>query len=78
MATEKNKKFADLIVPFTACPFEKIEDDCPFINFWKLNGLNQVVELIDKLPESELLNLREHHNTCRDWKLQRGEPIVNL
>jgi hypothetical protein len=57
----KNKVFSDLIVPFTACPFEKVEVDCPFVDYWKVEGLEQVMELIDKLPEQQLLEYREQH-----------------
>lgn len=78
MATKKNKEFADLLVPIKACPFEKSEQDCPFVNFWSIESLEQHLLLIDKLSEKELLELREHHKVCRDYKLSKGEVIVNL
>jgi hypothetical protein len=78
MTTEKNKVFSDLIVPFTACPFKKVEVDCPFVDYWKIDGLEEVMELIDKLPEQQLLEYREQHQVCRDWKISRGEVMTNL
>lgn len=78
MSTEKNKRFAGLIVPFSACPFEKVEDDCPFVEYWTLEGLEEIVEEINNLSEEKLLYLHEHHSMCRDRKIKAGEPIVNL
>lgn len=78
MTTEKNKVFSDLIVPFTACPFEKVEVDCPFVDYWKTEGLEQVMELINKLPEQQLLEYREQHQVCRDWKISQGEAMTKL
>ncbi|WP_321995554.1 hypothetical protein [Draconibacterium orientale] len=78
MATEKNNEFADLIIPFTACPFEKVEVDCPFTYFGNHNELDEIIRLIDQLPIEKLISLREHHKTCQDWKLERGESVVNL
>lgn len=77
MATEKNKEFADLIVPFMACPFEKVEVDCPFTDFGDLKGLDAILKLIDQLPNEKLISLREHHNNCQEWKIVKGEAIVN-
>ncbi|WP_320113238.1 hypothetical protein [Draconibacterium orientale] len=78
MATKKNKEFADLIVPFTACPFEKVEVDCPFSDFGNLKGLDEILKLIDQLPDEKLISLREHHKTCQEWKIEKGEAIVNI
>lgn len=78
MATEKNKKYADLIVPFLCCPFEKVEDDCPFSIYWTGIDFDQMLVIIDQLSDDNLQNLQEHHYKCLQKKINRGEDMVNL
>lgn len=61
---DKNIKYADLIVPFTGCPFDQVEDDCPFVKYWNSPKLEDRVLLIAKIPENELRELQDHHRKC--------------
>ncbi len=78
MATEKNKSYADLIVPFTCCPFEKVEEDCPFTAYWNNMEFDKMLTVIDQMPEEELVVLRKHHQNCLQLKIDRGEEMVHL
>ena len=78
MSTTKQKKFANLLVPFWNCPFKTAEDDCPFKPFWKLTDFEQQLDELDKLLENNLEELCLHHNACFKRKLERGETIVKL
>lgn len=71
--TEKKIKYADLVVPFTKCPFKKVEHDCPFIEYWKLASVENQVQAIEDLPEDELDILREHHRLCRERKIKDAQ-----
>jgi hypothetical protein len=78
MATKKNKAFADLIVPFMGCPFDKVESDCPFIPYWENTDFDEMLVVIDKMPENKLESLRKHHKICLNKKIDKGEKLVNL
>lgn len=77
MATEKIKSYADLIVSFTRCPFEKVEADCPFVDYWN-KDFDEVLTVIDQTAEKDLLSLRGHHQKCLQQKLDRGEELKFL
>ena len=62
--TEKKIEYADLVIPFTKCPFKKIEHDCPFVECWKQASIEKQVQLIEDLPVEELDLLRKHHRIC--------------
>lgn len=68
--TEKNIKYADLVVPFTKCPFKKIEHDCPFVEYWRLASLENQIQAIGNLTEEKLDSLREHHKLCQERKVK--------
>lgn len=68
--TEKKIKYADLVVPFTKCPFKKVEHDCPFVEYWKLASVEKQVLAIENIPEKELDLLREHHRLCQARKIK--------
>lgn len=78
MATEKNKTYADLIVPFTHCPFEKVENDCPFTTYWEKTDFDEILSIIDQMEEDELKILREHHQNCLQKKVDMGEELNYL
>jgi len=78
MATEKNKTFADLIVPFMRCPFVKVESDCPFNTYREIKAFDEILSIIDKMSEHKLQNLRKHHKVCLLKKLKKGEEMDNL
>jgi len=62
--TEKNIKYADLVVPFIKCPFEEPETDCPFKRYWEIPKIEDRIQTMGNLSEGELENLREHHRKC--------------
>jgi hypothetical protein len=62
--TEKNIKYADLVVPFINCPFEAPEDDCPFKLYWEIPKIEDRIDAMGNLSKDELENLRDHHRQC--------------
>jgi len=62
--TERNIKYADLVVPFSGCPIGNPVDDCPFSKYWKTDDTSNRIILIENLTENELDNLREFHREC--------------
>ncbi|MEZ5104475.1 MAG: hypothetical protein R2757_08265 [Draconibacterium sp.] len=76
--TEKKIKYADLVLPFTKCPFKKVENDCPFVEYWKLASIEKQVQAIESLPEEELDLLREHHRLCQEKKVKRVQSQCRL
>ncbi len=70
--TKKKIKYADLVVPFTKCPYKKVENDCPFIEYWRLTSVEKQVRAIEDLPEKELDLLREHHRLCQERKIRNA------
>ena len=71
--TEKKIKYADLVIPFTKCPFKKVEHDCPFVEYWKLSSIEKQIQVIEDLPEKELNSLREHHRLCQERKIRNTQ-----
>ena len=69
--TEKNIKYSDLVVPFTKCPFDDVEEDCPFIAYWKLTSIEKQLSEMENLPDEELEKLQQHHRKCVLSKVQR-------
>lgn len=76
--TEKKIKYADLVVPFSKCPFKKVEHDCPFIEYWKLTSIEKQVQAIENLPEEELEALRKYHRLCQDRKIKNAQNRCRL
>ena len=76
--TEKKIKHADLVVPFTKCPFKTIEHDCPFIEYWNLGSVEKQIQIIENLPEEKLEALREHHRLCQDRKIKNAQNQCRL
>lgn len=76
--TEKKIKYADLVIPFTKCPFENVEQDCPFIEYWNLASVEKQVTLIENFPEEKLDSLRNHHKLCQERKLKNVQNLGKL
>lgn len=76
--TEKKIKYADLVVPFTKCPFKKVEHDCPFVEYWKLASVEKQIQIIENLPEEELESLRDHHRLCQERKIKNVQKWGKL
>ncbi len=76
--TEKKIKHADLVIPFTKCPFKKVEQDCPFIEYWDLASVEKQIGLIENLPEEKLDSLRNHHELCQERKLKNAQNLGKL
>ncbi len=76
--TEKKIKYADLVVPFTKCPFKKVEYDCPFVEYWKLSSVEKQVQAIEDIPEKKLNLLREHHKSCQERKIKNARSWWKL
>jgi len=75
--TEKNIKYADLVVPFIRCPFEEPETDCPFKVYWELPEIEERIQAMGNLSEDKLENLREHHRQCilnQVTRIQKKNP----
>ncbi len=76
--TEKKIKYADLVIPFTKCPFNKVEHDCPFVDYWKLSSVEKQVQAIENIREKELNSLREHHRLCQERKIKNVQNQCRL
>ncbi len=76
--TEKKIKYADLVVPFTKCPYKKVEHDCPFVKYWELSSVEKQVQAIENIPEKELNLLREHHRNCQERKMKNVQNQCKL
>lgn len=72
--TENLKQYADLVVPFTGCPFGEPIDECPFIEFHRIGEESNQIEQVDLHTEKELNILRSYHRECMqkyfngEWK----------
>jgi hypothetical protein len=75
---DKLRRYPDLMVPFCNCPFKSIEKDCPFIEYWKAETLEEHMEQINNLPEDKLDALRKHHRRCLLGKLSKKEVILRV
>ena len=53
--TEKLRQYADLVVPFTGCPF---------IEFHQIGVESKQIEQVDLHTEKELSLLRSYHRDC--------------
>lgn len=73
--TKKNIEYADLVIPFTKCPFEEIEYDCPFVEYWKLPSEEEQIVAMGDLPENRLDDLRKHHQRCLKRKMKENDSI---
>ena len=71
--TEKDVKYADLVVPFTKCPLGEPVKDCPFAKYWKIEDQGQLMKLIDELPEVKLDELRAFHQKCLSIKIEKAK-----
>lgn len=76
--TEKKIKYADLVIPFTKCPFKKVEHDCPFVKYWELSSVEKQVQAIENIPEKELDLLRKHHRLCQERKIKNAQNWCRL
>ena len=72
--TEKLSQYADLVVPFTRCPFGEPFNECPFIEFHQIGNESMQIEQVDLHTEKELNLLRSYHRECMqkyfngEWK----------
>lgn len=72
--TEKLRQYADLVVPFTGCPFGEPIDECPFIEFHLIENESKQIEQVSLHTEKELDSLRSYHRDCMqryfkgDWE----------
>ena len=71
--TEKDVKYADLVVPFTKCPLGDPIKDCPFMEYWKIDNQGQRIKIIDELPEEKLDKLRAFHHKCLAIKIDKAK-----
>ena len=76
--TEKDIKYADLVVPFTKCPLGEAVKDCPFMGYWEIEDQGKRIRLIDKLPEAKLDELRDFHQKCLAIKIQKARKESTL
>lgn len=76
--TEKDIKYADLVVPFTKCPLGEAVKDCPFMVYWKIEGQGKRIKLIEELPEAKLDELRGFHRKCLTEKIKKARKESTL
>ena len=62
--TEKLRQYADLVVPFTGCPFGEPITECPFIEFHQIKNESKQIEQVNLHTEKELDLLRFYHRDC--------------
>ena len=70
--TEKILRYADLVVPVSACPFGEPVSNCPFILFHGMRNEREQILQIDLCPQEELDKLRAFHRDCTQ-KYMNGE-----
>lgn len=61
---KKLRQNADLVVPFTSCPFGKPINECPFIPYYELNNEREQIKQIIEIPQGKLEELRKFHRSC--------------
>lgn len=66
----KKIKYADLVVPFTKCPFKNVEHDCLFTKYWELASIEKQIQAIENIPEKALDILRKQHQCCQERKVK--------
>jgi hypothetical protein len=71
----KKIKYADLVVPFTKCPFKNVEHDCPFVVYWEMKSVEKQIEIIEDLPEERIIFLREQHKNCQERKAKEVQKL---
>ena len=76
--TERKLKYADLVIPFTKCPFKKVELDCPFIEYWELASIEKQIQVIEDISEEKLELLRYHHRLCQGKKIKHAQSRYSL
>lgn len=77
--TEKDLKYADLVVPFTKCPLGDPIKDCPFTEYWKIEDPGERIKIIDELSDVKLDELRAFHHQCLAIKIEKAkERTVQL
>jgi hypothetical protein len=69
--SEKNIQYADLLMAFIKCPFDKADDDCPFEPYWKLSDIKKQLNTMQDLTIEELDRLQKHHRICLLNKVRR-------
>lgn len=80
--TEKLQQYADLVVPFTGCPFGEPIDECPFIEFHRIGEESKQIERVSLHTEKELDILRSYHRDCMkkyfngEWKPKVSRKAV--
>jgi len=80
--TEKLQQYADLVVPFTGCPFGEPIDECPFIEFHRIGEESKQIEQVNLHTEKELDILRSYHRDCMkkyfngEWKPKVSRKAV--
>jgi hypothetical protein len=74
--SKKNIQYADLLMAFIKCPFDKADDDCPFEPYWKLSDIKKQLNTMQDLTIEELDRLQKHHRICllnKVRRMQEGE-----
>ena len=75
--TEKLRHYADLVVPFTGCPFREPMNECPFVEFHQVGDESKQIEQVNLHTEKELVVLRSYHRDCmQKYFSGKWEPKV--
>jgi len=80
--TEKLHQYADLVVPFTGCPFGEPINECPFIEFHQIENESKQIEQVNLHTEKELSILRSYHRECMqryfngDWEPKVPRKVI--
>ncbi len=80
--TERLRQYADLVVPFTGCPFGEPINECLFKEFHKLGNESRQIEQVSLHTEIELDLLRSYHRDCmqryfnREWKPKVPKKLI--
>lgn len=80
--TEKLRQYADLVVPFTECPFGEPIKECPFVEFQQIGDESKQIEQVSLHTEEELAILRSYHRDCMkkyfngEWKPKVSRKAV--
>ncbi len=71
--SERSIKYADLLVPIKKCPLGEAVPDCPFVEYWQIEGQAERMKLIEELPEEKLDELRDFHRKCLAKKIKQAQ-----
>lgn len=76
--SNRSIEYADLLVPMRKCPLGETVTDCPFIEYWEHKDEVERNNILEKLSEEKLDELREFHRRCLTKKIEKAQKNTAL